>query len=79
MGFPFSITYAATKAAMRSFVRSWAADLKDRGIRANILSPGLVDTQIIKGQFQSKKEAETMKDQFAETITLGRLGRAESN
>ena len=77
MGLPFYVTYSATKAAMRSFVRSWAADVKDRGIRANILSPGPVDTPIIEGQFQSKEEAENMKDQFAEMITLGRLGRAE--
>jgi NAD(P)-dependent dehydrogenase (short-subunit alcohol dehydrogenase family) len=76
-GFPFYVTYAATKAAMRSFVRSWAADFKDRGIRVNILSPGPVDTPIIEGQFKSKAEAEDMKAQFAQMVPLGRLGRAE--
>jgi NAD(P)-dependent dehydrogenase (short-subunit alcohol dehydrogenase family) len=76
-GFPFYVTYAATKAAMRSFVRSWAADFKDRGIGVNILSPGPVDTPIIEGQFKSKAEAEDMKAQFAQMVPLGRLGRAE--
>jgi NAD(P)-dependent dehydrogenase (short-subunit alcohol dehydrogenase family) len=44
-GLPFYVTYAATKAAMRSFVRSWAADFKDGGIRVNTLSPGPIDTR----------------------------------
>jgi NAD(P)-dependent dehydrogenase (short-subunit alcohol dehydrogenase family) len=76
-GFPFYVTYAATKAAIRSFARSWAADFKDRGIRVNTLSPGPVDTPIIDGQFKSKEEAEGMKIQFAQMVPLGRLGRAE--
>lgn len=76
-GFPFYVTYSATKAAMRSFVRSWAADFKDRGIRVNILSPGPVDTPIIEGQFKSKEEADGMKAQFAQMVPLARLGRAE--
>jgi NAD(P)-dependent dehydrogenase (short-subunit alcohol dehydrogenase family) len=76
-GFPFYVTYAATKAAIRSFGRSWAADFKDRGIRVNTLSPGPVDTPIIDGQFKSKEEADGMKSQFAQMVPLGRLGRAE--
>jgi len=76
-GFPFYVTYAGTKAAMRSFARSWAADFKDRGIRVNTLSPGPVDTPIIDGQFQSKGEAEKMKTYFAQIVPLGRLGRVE--
>ncbi len=76
-GFPFYVTYAATKAAMRSFARSWAADFKDRGIRVNTLSPGPVDTPIIDGQFKTKEEAEAMKVQFAQMVPLGRLGQAD--
>lgn len=76
-GFPAYVTYAATKAAMRSFVRSWAADFKDRGIRVNTLSPGPIDTPIIEGQFKSKAEAEGMKKHFAQMVPLGRIGRAE--
>ena len=37
-------TYAATKAALRSYPRTWAAEFKDSGLRANTLSPGVVDT-----------------------------------
>jgi NAD(P)-dependent dehydrogenase (short-subunit alcohol dehydrogenase family) len=77
-GLPFYVTYAATKAAMRSFVRSWAADFKDRGIRVNTLSPGPIDTPIIEGQFGgSKEQADAMKKQFAQMVPLGRIGRAE--
>ncbi len=76
-GFPFFVTYAATKAAMRSFVRSWAADFKDRGIRVNTLSPGPVDTPIREGQSGSKEQVEAMKKQLAQMVPLGRLGRAE--
>jgi NAD(P)-dependent dehydrogenase (short-subunit alcohol dehydrogenase family) len=43
-------TYAATKAAIRSFVRTWAMELKDRGIRVNTLLPRAVDTPIIGGR-----------------------------
>ncbi len=76
-GIPFYVTYSATKAAMRSFVRSWAADFKDRGIRVNILSPGPVDTPILEGQVQTKEEAKGLKAQFVQMVPLGRLGRAE--
>jgi NAD(P)-dependent dehydrogenase (short-subunit alcohol dehydrogenase family) len=62
---------------MRSFVRSCAADFKDRGIRVNILSPGPIDTPIIDGQFKSKEEADAMKAQFSQMVPLARLGRAE--
>jgi NAD(P)-dependent dehydrogenase (short-subunit alcohol dehydrogenase family) len=70
-------TYAATKAAVRSFARSWAAELKDRGIRVNTLSPGPTDTPIIDGQFPKKEEADGAKKMFAEKTPLGRLGKPE--
>lgn len=76
-GIPHYVTYSATKAAMRSFVRSWAADFKDRGIRVNTLSPGPTDTPIIESQFKSKEGAEGMKKQFTQMVPLGRLGRTE--
>jgi NAD(P)-dependent dehydrogenase (short-subunit alcohol dehydrogenase family) len=43
-GWPQWSVYSATKAALRSFARTWAADLKDRGIRVNAVSPGITDT-----------------------------------
>jgi NAD(P)-dependent dehydrogenase (short-subunit alcohol dehydrogenase family) len=44
----FSV-YGATKAALRSFVRTWTSDLKDRHIRSNVISPGPTDTPVIDG------------------------------
>lgn len=75
-GIPHYGAYSATKAAIRSFSRSWAAELKDRKIRVNTLSPGATDTPIIEGQFKTKAEAEQAKKQFAAMIPLGRLGDA---
>jgi NAD(P)-dependent dehydrogenase (short-subunit alcohol dehydrogenase family) len=62
---------------LRSFVRSWAADFKDRGIRVNTLSPGPIDTAIIESQGVSKERADALKTQYAQMTTLGRMGRAE--
>ncbi|HUA65060.1 MAG TPA: glucose 1-dehydrogenase [Alphaproteobacteria bacterium] len=76
-GIPFYVTYSATKAAMRSFARSWAADFKGRGIRVNTMSPGPIDTPIIESQFKTQAEADALKAQFAQMIPLGRMGRAE--
>lgn len=76
-GLPQYSAYSATKAAVRSFARSWAAELKDRNIRVNTLSPGATDTPIIDGQFKTKAEAEEVKKQFAAIIPLGRLGDAD--
>jgi NAD(P)-dependent dehydrogenase (short-subunit alcohol dehydrogenase family) len=76
-GLPFYVTYSATKAALRSFARSMAAELKDRAIRVNTLSPGAVDTPIIDGQFKTKAEADAAKEMFKQMTPLGRIGRPE--
>jgi NAD(P)-dependent dehydrogenase (short-subunit alcohol dehydrogenase family) len=76
-GLPQHGTYSATKAAMRSFARTWAAELKDRGIRVNTLSPGAIDTPIIDGQFKTKAEADGARALFAQMTPLGRIGRAD--
>jgi NAD(P)-dependent dehydrogenase (short-subunit alcohol dehydrogenase family) len=76
-GIPQYTVYGATKAALRSFARSWAAELKDRRIRVNTLSPGATETPIIDGQFATKQEADGARKMFSELIPLGRLGRAE--
>jgi NAD(P)-dependent dehydrogenase (short-subunit alcohol dehydrogenase family) len=65
-GLPSHGTYSATKAALRSFARTWAMELKDRGIRVNTLSPGAVDTPIIDGQFATKAEADGARDNFSQ-------------
>jgi NAD(P)-dependent dehydrogenase (short-subunit alcohol dehydrogenase family) len=76
-GFPGYSTYAATKATLRSFVRTWTTELKDRKIRANIISPGPVDTPIIDALFPTKEESDGARESFKSAIPLGRLGRPE--
>jgi NAD(P)-dependent dehydrogenase (short-subunit alcohol dehydrogenase family) len=76
-GFPEHGTYSATKAAVRSFARTWAAELKDRGIRVNTLSPGAIDTPIIDSQFKTREEADGARAFFANFTPLGRIGRPE--
>jgi len=76
-GLPAHGTYSATKAALRSFARTWAMELKDRGIRVNTLSPGAVDTPIIDGQFATKAEADGARANFGRMTPLGRIGRPE--
>lgn len=76
-GAPAYAAYSASKAALRSLARSWAGELKDRGIRVNALSPGLTDTPIIETQFKTKEDAEMMKTEFPKMVPLGRIGRPE--
>ena len=63
-GIPIYHTYGATKAALRFWARSMAAELKDRSIRVNTLSPGAIETPIIDGQFKTKEEADAGKEMF---------------
>lgn len=76
-GLPAHGVYGATKAAVRSFARTWTTELKDRGIRVNSLSPGATDTPIIDGQFTSKEQADAAKASFASATPMGRIGRPE--
>src|SRR3979411_2495456 len=48
-GFAANSVYSATKAAVRSFARTWTTDLKDRHIRVNAISPGPIDTEGLRG------------------------------
>jgi NAD(P)-dependent dehydrogenase (short-subunit alcohol dehydrogenase family) len=70
-GFPGFGVYSASKAALRTFARSWTVDLKDRNIRVNVLSPGTIDTPILEGL---PKE---MIDQMVSSIPRGTMGRPE--
>lgn len=74
-GEPGYVAYAATKAVVRSFARSFAADLKGRGIRVNNLSPGLIETPIIDGQFATKARADGFREMFKQVTPLDRIGR----
>jgi NAD(P)-dependent dehydrogenase (short-subunit alcohol dehydrogenase family) len=77
MGVPGHSTYAATKAAVRSFSRTWAAELKGRGIRVNTLSPGAIDTPIMDSQSDTKEGADAIRAQYASMTPMGRVGRPE--
>jgi NAD(P)-dependent dehydrogenase (short-subunit alcohol dehydrogenase family) len=76
-GLPAHGVYGATKAALRSLAKTWAVELKDRGIRINTLSPGATDTPIIDRQFATKEQADRAKEAFSSKAPLGRLGRPE--
>jgi NAD(P)-dependent dehydrogenase (short-subunit alcohol dehydrogenase family) len=67
-GLPGFSVYNASKAAVRSFARTWTMDLKAREIRVNVLSPGTIDTAVFVGV---PKE---VKDKFVELIPMGRIG-----
>jgi NAD(P)-dependent dehydrogenase (short-subunit alcohol dehydrogenase family) len=77
MGLPGHTVYGATKAAVRSFARTWAVELKDRGIRVNVVSPGATDTPIIDAQFATRQQADSARAAFAERTPLGRIGRPD--
>ncbi|WP_024793357.1 SDR family oxidoreductase [Tomitella biformata] len=69
--------YAATKAASRSFSRTWANELKGRGIRVNTITPGPTDTPGLSGLAPDADAAAGLKQQLATHVPLGRLGRPE--
>jgi NAD(P)-dependent dehydrogenase (short-subunit alcohol dehydrogenase family) len=75
--FPMYGLYAATKAALRSLARTLAAELKDRGIRVNTMSPGVIRTPMIDAQFASEEEADRGREMFAQMTPLGRIGEPE--
>src|SRR5580693_8968245 len=56
-GIPIYATYSATKAALRSFARTWTAEFAAQGIRVNMLSPGPTETPILEGQFGEDTDA----------------------
>jgi NAD(P)-dependent dehydrogenase (short-subunit alcohol dehydrogenase family) len=73
-GFGGWSVYSATKAAVRSFARTWTTDLKDRRIRVNALSPGYIDTP----PWRSKNVAEIRANIMSSgTVPLGRFGTAD--
>src|SRR4029077_7920770 len=72
-GFPGISVYSATKAAVRSFARTWTNELRGRRIRVNAISPGHVDTPIFEG-WQQGDGLSKLKEDLAKTVPLGRLG-----
>lgn len=78
MGLPGFSLYAATKAAVRSFARSWTTDLKSRGIRVNAVSPGVIPTEgyeVVQGM--SNASIQDYTERVASEIPVGRVGTSE--
>ncbi|MGW0933808.1 SDR family oxidoreductase [Streptomyces sp. NPDC002666] len=69
--------YAASKAATRSFARTWANELKGRGIRVNAVTPGPTDTPGLSGLAPDPEQAAGLRQALAAQVPLGRLGRPE--
>jgi NAD(P)-dependent dehydrogenase (short-subunit alcohol dehydrogenase family) len=72
-GFSAMSVYSATKAAVRSFARTWTNELCERRIRVNAISPGHIDTPILES-LQQGDALIRMKEEFAKTVPLGRMG-----
>ncbi|SMG06890.1 SDR family oxidoreductase [Paraburkholderia susongensis] len=77
-GTPSFGVYAATKAALRSFVRTWASDLKGRDIRVNLIAPGVVVTPAYKSELgMSERDIEQYLVDVANRTPLGRAASAD--
>ena len=73
-GLPANSVYAATKAAVRSFARTWTTDLKSRRIRVNAVSPGPIDTPGLRELMGSSEEGQQRLKMISGNVPLGRLG-----
>jgi NAD(P)-dependent dehydrogenase (short-subunit alcohol dehydrogenase family) len=73
-GLPDDSVYSATKAAIRSFARTWTTDLKGRHIRVNAVSPGPIDTPGLNNLAASRGAAEQGLKILSGSVPLGRLG-----
>jgi NAD(P)-dependent dehydrogenase (short-subunit alcohol dehydrogenase family) len=73
-GLAANSVYSATKAAIRSFARTWTTDLKERRIRVNAVSPGPIDTPGLKELLASSGAGEQRLKMLSTVVPLGRLG-----
>ncbi len=73
-GLPMNSVYSATKAAVRSFARTWTTDLKDRHIRVNAVSPGATDTPGLNDLLTSTELGQQRLKMISNSVPLGRLG-----
>ena len=76
-GLAANSVYSATKAAVRSFARTWTTDLKDRRIRVNAVSPGSIDTPGLSHLLGSSETGQQRLKMVSTAIPLGRLGKPE--
>jgi NAD(P)-dependent dehydrogenase (short-subunit alcohol dehydrogenase family) len=73
-GLPANSVYSATKAAVRSFARTWTTDLKNRRIRVNAISPGSIGTPGFNDLMASSPTGEERLERILNTVPLGRIG-----
>ena len=73
-GLAANSVYSATKAAVRSFARTWTTDLKERRILVNAVSPGSTDTPGLNGLLASSQVGEERRRMIATMVPLGRFG-----
>jgi len=76
-GLPSNSVYSATKAAVRSFARTWTTDLKSRRIRVNAVSPGSIDTPGLNELMASSAVGQERMKMMSNSVPLGRFGRPE--
>ncbi|AYG59120.1 SDR family oxidoreductase [Rhizobium jaguaris] len=77
VGTPGRAILSASKAAVRSFARTMSAELLDRKIRVNAVSPGSIETPIHRGNNQTEEEFRVYADRVGAQVPLGRMGRPE--
>jgi NAD(P)-dependent dehydrogenase (short-subunit alcohol dehydrogenase family) len=73
-GIAATSVYRATKAAIRSFARTWTVELKHRKIRVNAISPGPIDTPGFNGLAQTEEQIEQFKTSIVSSVPMGRMG-----
>jgi NAD(P)-dependent dehydrogenase (short-subunit alcohol dehydrogenase family) len=73
-GLSANSVYSATKAAVRSFARTWTTDLKERRIRVNAVSPGFIDTPGLSNLLASTGTGQQGKEMISNAVPLGRFG-----
>ncbi|HEX9465304.1 MAG TPA: SDR family oxidoreductase, partial [Alphaproteobacteria bacterium] len=73
-GLPANSVYSATKAAVRSFARTWTTDLKSRRIRVNAVSPGSIDTPGLSQLLGTSEAGQQRLKMISGSIPMGRLG-----
>lgn len=76
-GTPAFGVYAATKAALSSFTRTWAGELSGRGIRVNAIVPGPTDTPGLRGLAPGPEHATALLGQLAAGVPLGRVAATD--
>jgi NAD(P)-dependent dehydrogenase (short-subunit alcohol dehydrogenase family) len=76
-GLSANSVYSATKAAVRSFARTWTTDLKERRIRVNAVSPGSIDTPGLRELLASSETGQQRLKMLSSSVPLGRLGKPD--